>query len=225
MKFDLIICIVPRNKVDVLSASAIEAGATGGTVAFGRGTASNSIIQMLGFGDSAKELLYIVSKKEATKKIIDAINEKCLSFKKPFGILFSIELSNFMRLGNVENETSESKTVPTPSMAEKEKKMETTHKLVTIIVQRGFAEDAIDAARKAGATGGTVINAHGTAKPGDAKFFGMEIVPEKDMLLILCENEKENAILDAVKNLPCLEKKGSGIAFSSDAKNFLVLGK
>lgn len=101
----------------------------------------------------------------------------------------------------------------------------TTHKLITIIVNRGFAEDAMDAARKAGAGGGTIINARGTAKEGDAKFFGMEIIPEKDMIFVLAENEKADAILEAVRTLPCLSKPGSGIAFASPAENFTLLGK
>ena len=83
----------------------------------------------------------------------------------------------------------------------------------------------MDAARKAGAGGGTIINARGTAKEGDAKFFGMEIIPEKDMIFVLAENEKADAILEAVRTLPCLSKPGSGIAFASPAENFTLLGK
>ena len=63
------------------------------------------------------------------------------------------------------------------------------------------------------------------AKEGDATFFGAEIVPEKDMLLIVAPNEKATAILEAVQNLDCLKKPGSGIAFSTPAKDFTILGK
>lgn len=102
---------------------------------------------------------------------------------------------------------------------------ETTHQMITIIVNKGFADDAMAAARKAGAGGGTIMNARGTAKPGDETFFGMEIVPEKDMIMIVAENSKVQAILDAVRELPCLAQPGSGIAFACPAENFTVLGK
>lgn len=98
------------------------------------------------------------------------------------------------------------------------------HQLITLIVNKGYAEDAMAAARTAGARGGTIINGRGTAKEGDEKFFGMEIVPEKDILMILVENGQCDAVIEAVKNLPCLQTPGSGITFCSDAHDFTSLG-
>lgn len=99
------------------------------------------------------------------------------------------------------------------------------YEMINVIVNKGYAEDAMAAARKAGAGGGTIINARGTAKEGDAKFFGMEIVPEKEMLMILVPAEKKDAIIAAIKELPCLSKAGSGIVFCNEAENFTLLGK
>ena len=81
------------------------------------------------------------------------------------------------------------------------------------------------AARKAGAGGGTVVNARGTAREDDAKFFGMHIVPEKEMLLIVVEHEKKDAVLESIRTLPCLAEPGSGIAFCSGVNDFTLLGK
>ena len=81
------------------------------------------------------------------------------------------------------------------------------------------------AARKAGAGGGTVLNARGTAREDDVKFFGMHIVPEKEMLMIVTEHEKKAAVIEAIRTLPCLEQTGSGITFSAGVENFTVLGK
>ena len=97
--------------------------------------------------------------------------------------------------------------------------------LIIGIVPRGSAELLTHAAVEAGAGGGTIMNARGTARPGEETFFGMDIVPEKDMILILAENAKVQPILDAIKALPCLEKPGTGIAFACPAENFTVLGK
>lgn len=213
--FDLIMSIVPRNSGELLTHAASKAEAGGGTIAMGRGTASNSILQMLGFGDSAKDIVYILTDSNRTQTIKNALVDASREKKRPFGILFSISVSHFIKTGSVSAESKEETAMAKNS----------THKLITIIVNRGFAEDAMDAARKAGAGGGTIINARGTAKEGDAKFFGMEIIPEKDMVLILAENEKADAILNAVRTLPCLAKPGSGIAFASPAENFTLLGK
>ena len=70
-----------------------------------------------------------------------------------------------------------------------------------------------------------MINARGTAMPGDEKFFGMEIVPEKEMLVIVVESKNADAVLEAVRVLPCLEKPGSGVAFCCPASDFTLLGK
>ncbi|MBR4824058.1 MAG: P-II family nitrogen regulator [Spirochaetaceae bacterium] len=101
---------------------------------------------------------------------------------------------------------------------------EATHTLISIIVNDGFADDAMAAARKAGAGGGTIINARGTGREDDAKFFGITIVPEKEMLLILAEKSKADAILDAVRSLPCLQTKGTGITYCIDVNDFAPLG-
>ena len=213
--FDLIMGIVPKNSGELLTHTATNAGSAGGTVSMGRGTASNSILQMLGFGDSAKDIVYILTDSAQTQTIKNAVTDACLEKKRPFGILFSIKVSHFIKTGSVSADLQEENSMTKNTM----------HKLITIIVNRGFAEDAMDAARKAGAGGGTIINARGTAKEGDAKFFGMEIIPEKDMIFVLAENEKADAILEAVRTLPCLSKPGSGIAFVSPAENFTLLGK
>ena len=138
---------------------------------------------------------------------MQALKEK----KQPFGILFTLNASDFFKSGT--------------NHSEENMNLNSEYKLITVIVNKGYADAAMDAARKAGAGGGTIINARGTAKEGDAKFFGMEIVPEKDMIMILADTEKSAEILEAIKVLPFLAKPGSGIVFSSPAENFTVLGK
>ena len=133
--------------------------------------------------------------------------------KAHFGILFSVDVYSFVKQANT-----------LLSDVKGENDMNSTCKMITAIVNKGYAEDAMAAARKAGAQGGTIIAARGTAKEGDAKFFGMEIVPEKDMLIILVDNEKSEEVLDSIKNLTCLAKPGSGIVFESPAQNFTLLG-
>ena len=102
---------------------------------------------------------------------------------------------------------------------------ENNYQMINVIVNKGYAEDAMAAARKAGAGGGTIIGARGTAKEGDAAFFGMKIVPEKEMLMILVPDEKKSAIVEAITALPCFAEAGSGIIFCNEAQDFTVLGK
>ncbi len=211
-EYCMLIGVVPRSGGELLAQAAVAAGSGGGTIVMGRGTASNTILQALGFGDTAKDMVFIVTNSAQKAAVRDAMIRAAADKKPHFGILFSVKVSRLMKTGVVSGEDCQ--------MNEK-----TAHRLITVIINKGFADDAMAAARKAGAGGGTIINARGTAAEGDAKFFGVEIVPEKDMLLILADSDKSDAILEAVRALPCLAKPGSGIVFCTPAYDFSLLGR
>ena len=97
--------------------------------------------------------------------------------------------------------------------------------MITVIVNKGYADDVMAAARSAGAGGGTVVNARGTARETDARFFGMHIVPEKDMLIMVVPADKKKAVINAIENVKCLKEPGMGIAYSSAVEDFTTLGK
>jgi nitrogen regulatory protein PII len=99
--------------------------------------------------------------------------------------------------------------------------MKSNNTLITFIVTHGDAYDIMAAARKAGAKGGTIVNAHGTGKEGDVKFFGMNLMSEKDMLLIVAEKDQVEKILNAVKDLPVFKKPGGGIIYTTDVNQFI----
>ena len=207
----LMIAITPRNKGEHITQAAKKAGCGGATIILGKGTAKNQILELLGLGTSEKDLVYILAKNEEYEKIATAIKDEAQSEKKGFGIIFTIDSDRMLKNGQVEIEE------------EGENKM-ATHTLITVILNTGLAEDAMAAARKAGASGGTIINARGTGKEEDVSFFGIQIVPEKEMLIILAEKSQETAILEAIRTLPCLQEKGTGITFCSDVNNFTTLG-
>ncbi|MCR5437410.1 MAG: transcriptional regulator [Treponema sp.] len=212
----LVMTIVPHSFGEMITSAAIEKGASGGTILTGRGTAANSFIQMLGLGDSSKDITYSIVEEKILKDVKQNIIKTCENKKAHFGVMFCIKMETLIKSGNPGEELKQK---------DGDNKMENLYQIINVIVNKGYADDAMAAARKAGAGGGTIIQAHGTAKEGDAKFFGTEIVPEKDYLMILIPSEKKNQILDAIKNLECLKKAGSGIIFCNEAQDFTLLGK
>ncbi len=215
-KFSLIISIVPHDKGEKLTKSAVNAGCGGGSVMMGRALAKSNFGAILGTGETTKDLIFMVV--ESTKKsaIMNAIYESTQNEKTNFGEIFTLDVDSLLKAGA--NSKGEEK------MSENENK-ETSRDMITVIVNKGYADDVMFAARKAGATGGTVINARGTAREDDAKFFGVHIVPEKDMLVIVVEHDKKEAVLSAIKEVKCLKEPGMGIAFSSPVTDFELLGK
>ncbi|MBR4435942.1 MAG: P-II family nitrogen regulator [Clostridia bacterium] len=86
--------------------------------------------------------------------------------------------------------------------------------LIYAVVNRGFADEVMTAAKSAGAFGGTVVNARGSGTNEMQQFFGTVIQPEKEIVMILTEREKRNAIMEAICRDAGLSKPGKGVCFS-----------
>lgn len=92
--------------------------------------------------------------------------------------------------------------------------MEYRHEAIFCIVNSGYSEAVMDAAKKFGARGGTVINARGTAGKEAETFFHITIEPEKEIVMILIPTEIKDAVLRALYEEVGLNTPGQGIAFA-----------
>ena len=190
LKNNLMIAILNRGHADKFFAIARKEGASGGTIIPAKGTATNSILAALGLGDTSKEIVLILLDEELAHNIMNAVHKE----DKIQGVV--------------------------ALLGEEENNMDNKWKMITVIVNTGYADDIMDAARKAGATGGTVTHARGTGTAEDAHFLGVTIVPEKEMIMFLAESEKAQAIVDAISSLKCLDEPGIGIIYTQDVKEF-----
>ena len=87
--------------------------------------------------------------------------------------------------------------------------------LIVVIVNSGYEEKVMAAAREAGAKGGTIFNARGTAESQDlVKFMGITLHPNKEIVFILTSDESRDAIMEAIKKNTGLATEGAGILFS-----------
>ncbi len=93
------------------------------------------------------------------------------------------------------------------------------HELILCVVNAGFSDAVMDAAKAAGARGGTVINAHGTANKEAEVFFRITIQPEKELVMIIVPSALREAILHALYKEVGLNTPGQGIAFSMPVDN------
>ena len=75
-----------------------------------------------------------------------------------------------------------------------------THELVVCIVNAGYSQNVVEAARAAGAKGGTIIRARGSANPEAEEFFNINIQPDKEMLLILVPTAIKDEVLKSIYN-------------------------
>ncbi len=210
--FRVIMTFVPHGRAEQISNAANSAGSAGGTVLMGRGITKSSFMAALGIGDTTRDVVVILAAVDSYKKIYDAVVDSCKSQNHMFGEILTLDSDCMLKTGTILKSSEGESTMSERS-------------LITVILNKGYADDAMAAARKAGAGGGTVINARGTAREDDAKFFGIHIVPEKEMLFIVVDSDRKDAVLESVRTLPCLSEPGSGIAFCSDVCDFSLLGK
>lgn len=89
-----------------------------------------------------------------------------------------------------------------------------SHEVIFCIVNAGFSGTAMEAARKSGATGGTVINARGTSTPAAESKFNISVQPEKEVVMIVVDREIKDAVLHALYKSVGLNTDGHGIAFA-----------
>lgn len=88
------------------------------------------------------------------------------------------------------------------------------YEMILCIVNSGFSEIVMDAAKEVGARGGTVINARGTANKEAEQFFNISIQPDKEIVMILVPEEIKDKVLHAIYRSAGLKTEGQGIAFS-----------
>ncbi len=87
------------------------------------------------------------------------------------------------------------------------------HDLIITIVNKGNSQKVVEASKKAGAEGGTLLCGRGTGIHEHAKLFGITIEPEKEVVLTLIKRELCESVLNAIILEADLNKPGKGIAF------------
>ena len=88
------------------------------------------------------------------------------------------------------------------------------HEVILCIVNAGFSDAVMDAAKEFGARGGTVIHARGTANNLAEKKFEIPVSPEKEIVMILVSSDIKEDVLHGLYRAVGLKTPGQGIAFS-----------
>ena len=92
--------------------------------------------------------------------------------------------------------------------------MENEYSEVMAIVNQGFSEEVMNAARPMGATGGTVFHSRRVGSEEAMKFWGISIQQEREVVLILAKKEDKKAIMQAIHKECGMQSKANGIVLS-----------
>ncbi|MDO4766300.1 MAG: P-II family nitrogen regulator [Eubacteriales bacterium] len=201
--YELIYAIIPYGMGSKFMKKAKSYGIAGGTILPGKGTVQNPILNFFSLNDERKEIVLLGTDSVTAKTALENLSRD-FHFEKPNkGIVFTTAMCAIIG-------SSHQKEASDAPERKDEKKM---YQLVTTIVNRGKAEDVIEAAKKAGSKGGTIINARGSGVHETLKLFNMDIEPEKEMVLILSKNEVTEEIIQSIRSHLEIDKPGNGVIF------------
>jgi Nitrogen regulatory protein PII len=206
---DLICCVVNNGDASKIMKVARKYGVQGMSVSIGRGTINNRLLEFLQLNESRKEYVSMIVESTKTAETIQGIS-KDMGFAKPnHGIAFSHSVSEVVVRGKKRVCKQEDNT-----QAREVKK--TMYNAIHVVVEKGRAEDVVAVATKAGARGGTILNARGAGSEEAQKFFSLEIEPEKEKVFIITKAELKDAIVDAITKHLEVEEAGNGIVYVLD---------
>ena len=178
----------------------------------GMGTARSAVLNYLGIGTSEKSVMLSLIPESDEAAILQEISNKMLLYLVGRGISFTVPLSAVSEIvANGICAAAAAKTVEGRNIMQDSQR---NYDLIVAIVAEGYVEEAMEAARSAGAAGGTVIRARSIENAKAEQFAGISIREESEVLLILAQREGKLAIMDAVAKSAGLKTEAGGILFS-----------
>ncbi len=189
-------------------------------ISLGTGTASSEILDYFGLGETQKELVLCLLPAPLVQPLQQTLLERFHLDRPGRGILFTIRLSSVM------SAVSQTVNYLSTETCKEASAMEQTvrYDLIVTIVNQGFADQVMEAAKSAGATGGTVLNARGLGSKEAQEFLGISIRPEKELVMIIAKSEILQPIMKAISNMHGLRTDARGILFSLPVDSLIGIG-
>lgn len=178
------------------------------------GTASSEIMDTLGFGSVEKRVLIGMVPQSFGNEMLGLLHSRLRLDAVNSGIAFTLPLTGATRLlaammdsigGN--NDTSENGKDGT-TMAEKK------YSLIAAIIDRGFNAEVMDAAKSAGAGGGTILHSRSIETEEAAGFWGLSVQDEKEIVLILADHKHKVQIMSAISERCGMQTEAKGLVLS-----------
>ena len=204
-KADWIITITDRGRCEEFSAWFQEQGVPMVLTTLGWGTATTEILDCLGLEDTEKAVLLCVTGQ--TRGLVRKAARELWLDVPGRGILMAVPLSGIGGAAARDYLLQQEE-------AEEPMERELTHELIVVITNQGCTDKVMDAARAAGATGGTALHAKGTGTELAKKFFGVSIAAEKELIFILTRTEDRKPIMKAIMQSAGMKTEAQSLVFS-----------
>lgn len=100
---------------------------------------------------------------------------------------------------------------------------ENKYSMIAAIVNQGYSENVMEAARAAGAGGGTVIHSHRIGDEAISGAWGFALEDEKDIVMIVADNDSKETIMQAISDACGIKSDAKGIVLSLPIESVIGL--
>jgi nitrogen regulatory protein PII len=201
----LLLTVVRKGKAKKIVQATRQAGAEGGTMLLGTGT---GILEKTFFGipvTQEKEIILTLVPARIAEAVIQAVTAAGRLEETGNGIALVVDVRGVAGIAHHcgANDIKERQDMQQAIQFE----------LIVTVINKGNAESVVEAAKRAGAEGGTILFGRGTGIHEKATLFSIPIEPEKELVLTLIDRTRTEAVLQAIREETGLDEPGKGIAF------------
>ena len=174
----------------------------------GRGTAVKSMLDVLGIESNLKRIMFSVANEEKTREFITRQKRQLHIGVPGHGIVIAVPVKSIgggKTVAYLRGEDGTAKYTPSLNYA---------YELIVVIANEGRTDTVMNAARAAGARGGTVLHGKGTGSEAAMKFLNISIADEKEVILIVAPTAEKTAIMSEILKKAGPDTDAKVIAFS-----------
>lgn len=178
------------------------------------GTASSEMIDVLGLGSPDKNILLSILPKTLADEMLKKLKKTLKLGTINSGIAFTLTLSGASRLVVRMLEQLDQDACEQAEGKDRVGMSDTKYSLIAAVINQGYSENVMEAARTAGAGGGTVVPSRCIGDEQTMGFLGLSLQDEKDMVFIVAENESKLKIMQAIGEKCGMHSEAKGIVVS-----------
>lgn len=212
-----VISIIDPKGLEILADICKELDLPLALVLYGRGTATKSMLDLLGIQTKEKRIVMTVADENKTDLLIKEHKRQLYIDAPGNGIVVSIPIKSVGGGRTLAYLSGDQQKKYTPEILY-------DYELVLAIINEGYTDVVMDAARAAGATGGTVLHGKGTGSKNAAKFFQVSIAQEKELIFIVSKTSNKAQIMKSILTLAGPDTDAGAIVFSLPVSNVAGFG-
>lgn len=179
-----------------------------------QGTASSEIMDLLGLGSVEKLGLVCELPKPLADELLTKLRKRLHLGAPNTGVAFTVALSG----GSGQLFSMIQALQPAPAEAPSEGKelrmTDNNYSMILAVVNQGFSEEVMNAARPAGASGGTVFHSRRIGSAEAMRFWGISVQQEREIVMILARKADKLPIMEAIGKRCGMKSAAHGVVFS-----------